>query len=129
VLLRQRVHDEVCERGYNSEIGSFVQSYGRERARCEPAADGDDGIPAAVGSAHPRHHRGDSSAACSSTGFCFVTTPGPVSMELPPGEGAFLACTLWLADAYVLLGRADDARRVFERLLTLRNDVGLLSEE
>ena len=46
-----------------------------------------------------------------------------------PGEGAFLACSFWLADAYVMLGRADDARRLFERLLSLRNDVGLLAEE
>jgi hypothetical protein len=49
--------------------------------------------------------------------------------NLPPGEGAFLACSFWLADAYVMLGRMDDARRLFERLLALRNDVGLLAEE
>jgi GH15 family glucan-1,4-alpha-glucosidase len=48
---------------------------------------------------------------------------------LPPGEGAFLPCSFWLANAYVLLGRIDDARRLFERLLGLCNDVGLLSEE
>ena len=48
---------------------------------------------------------------------------------LPPGEGAFLACSFWLADNYVLMGRHDDARRLFEHLLSLRNDVGLLAEE
>ena len=48
---------------------------------------------------------------------------------LPPGEGAFLPCSFWLANAYVILGRSDDARRLFERLLGLCNDVGLLSEE
>jgi GH15 family glucan-1,4-alpha-glucosidase len=48
---------------------------------------------------------------------------------LPPGEGAFLACSFWLVDCYVLLGRHDEARALFERLLTLRNDVGLLAEE
>ena len=48
---------------------------------------------------------------------------------LPPGEGAFLACTFWLAQNYALMGRRDEARDVFERLLGLCNDVGLLSEE
>jgi GH15 family glucan-1,4-alpha-glucosidase len=48
---------------------------------------------------------------------------------LPPGEGAFLPCTFWLADNLELLGRHDDALRLFERLLGLRNEVGLLSEE
>jgi GH15 family glucan-1,4-alpha-glucosidase len=48
---------------------------------------------------------------------------------LPGGEGAFLACSFWLADAYVLLKRVDDAKRLFTRLLGLRNDVGLLAEE
>jgi GH15 family glucan-1,4-alpha-glucosidase len=48
---------------------------------------------------------------------------------LPPGEGVFLACSFWLADAYYLLGRTEEAEQLFERLLDLRNDVGLLSEE
>jgi len=63
----------------------------------------------------------------------FVRRYHPAASEavdgLPPGEGAFLPCTFWLADNLVLLGRRDDARRMFERLLALRNDVGLLSEE
>jgi len=48
---------------------------------------------------------------------------------LPPGEGAFLACSFWLADAYTLQGRVADAERLFRRLIGLRNDLGLLSEE
>ena len=48
---------------------------------------------------------------------------------LPRGEGAFLLCTFWLADNYALTGRSDDARRIFENLLSIRNDIGLLAEE
>ena len=55
-------------------------------------------------------------------------SPRPV-YGLPPGEGAFLACTFWLADNYSLMGRTEEATEVFERLLSLRNDLGLLAEE
>jgi GH15 family glucan-1,4-alpha-glucosidase len=48
---------------------------------------------------------------------------------LPPGEGMFLACSFWLVDAYTMIGRHDEATKLFERLLALRNDLGLLSEE
>jgi GH15 family glucan-1,4-alpha-glucosidase len=57
----------------------------------------------------------------------YSTTPGVDG--LPPGEAAFLVCTFWLADCLALLGRQAEATQVFERLLALRNDVGLLSEE
>ena len=50
-------------------------------------------------------------------------------MDYPPGEGVFLACSFWLADNYVLQGRLEEARALFEKLLSLRNDVGLLAEE
>jgi len=62
-------------------------------------------------------------------GFVARYDTGRTDDGLPPGEGTFLACTFWLADAYVLTGRMDDARRLFERLLAIRNDVGLLAEE
>ena len=72
---------------------------------------------------------GDRARACWSTASCCATTPSTRDDGLPPGEGAFLACSFWLVDAYVLQGRCDDARALFERLLALRNDVGLLAEE
>ena len=126
--LRQRVHDEVCERGYNAEIGSFVQSYGAKELDASLL------LMATTGFLPPSDPRIRGTIEAIERrllvdGFLLRYDTGTGVDGLPPGEGAFLACTFWLADAYVLLGRADDARRVFERLLTLRNDVGLLSEE
>ena len=62
-------------------------------------------------------------------GFVLRYDTGTEVDGLPPGEGAFLACSFWLVDNYVLLGRYDEAGALFERLLALRNDVGLLAEE
>jgi GH15 family glucan-1,4-alpha-glucosidase len=62
-------------------------------------------------------------------GFVMRYDGATTSDGLPPGEGAFLACSFWLVDAYVLQNRLPEARRLFDRLLELRNDVGLLSEE
>jgi GH15 family glucan-1,4-alpha-glucosidase len=63
-----------------------------------------------------------------SDGFVRRYAPDPEVDGLPAGEGVFLLCTFWLADCLALIGRHADARRTFERLLAVRNDVGLLSE-
>jgi GH15 family glucan-1,4-alpha-glucosidase len=62
-------------------------------------------------------------------GFVMRHDPAEVETGLVRGEGAFLACSFWLADAYMLIGREEEARRLLERLLALRNELGLLSEE
>ena len=100
----------------------------RQGARREPPHDGAGRLPAAERSPH----QGTVAAIereLVRDGFVarYPTTPGIDG--LPPGEGTFLACSFWLADNLALLGRRDDARRCFERLLALRTDVGLLAEE
>ncbi len=126
--IQQTIHAEVCERGYDARRGSFVQAYGSDQLDASllllpttgflPASD-----PRVVGTidAIARELVTDGLVARYDTR---ATNDG-----LPPGEGTFLACSFWLADAYVLLGRLDEARSLFERLLALRNDVGLLAEE
>ncbi len=127
--LRDAIHDEVCRHGFDRELGSFVQCLRREGARRQPAA-------AAGRSASCRRTIRGSRGTIAAIerdlmvdGFVLRYDTRTTDDGLPPGEGAFLACSFWLADAYVMLGRLDDARRLFERLLALRNDLGLLSEE
>jgi len=126
--VRDVIHAEVCRKGYSDERGSFVQSYGANELDASllmiplvgflPASD-----PRMAGTvaAIERHLLRD--------GFVARYTTASSVDGLPPGEGAFLPCTFWLADNYMLLGRKAEARNLFERLLSLRNDVGLLSEE
>jgi GH15 family glucan-1,4-alpha-glucosidase len=126
--LRRRIHEEVCARGFDREAGSFVQSYDSKHLDASLLLIPTTGfLPAS----DPRV-RGTIEAVERSLfvdGFVARYDTHRVDDGLPPGEGAFLACSFWLADAFLLLGRAADARRLFERLLALRNDVGLLSEE
>jgi GH15 family glucan-1,4-alpha-glucosidase len=126
--LRAQIHAEVCERAYDKERNTFVQAYGGKPLDASLLL-----IPA-VGflPAHDPRVRGTVEAIERELlvdGFVLRYRTEQTVDGLPPGEGAFLACSFWLADAYVLLGRVDDAHRLFERLLALRNDVGLLSEE
>ena len=126
--VRQAIHDDVCRNGWNAGKQSFVQAYGSD------ALDAACLLMAQVGFIAPNDPR-------------FIGTVAAIERELlhdglvrryrhdqtddgiADDEGVFLACSFWLADAYVLLDRNDDAERLFERLLSLRNDLGLLSEQ
>lgn len=126
--LREVIHADVCERGYDSARNTFVQAYGGRLLDASLLL-----IPA-VGflPAEDPRVRGTVEAIERELvvdGFVLRYDTERTVDGLPPGEGAFLACSFWLVDAYVLMGRIDDARRLFERLLALRNDIGLLSEE
>jgi GH15 family glucan-1,4-alpha-glucosidase len=126
--LRADIHAEVCERGFNPTVGAFVQAYGSKHLDASALL-----IPA-VGFLPPDDARVQSTVEAIErrlvrNGFVLRYDTAATEDGLPPGEGAFLACSFWLADAYILLGREEDARRLFERLLALRNDLGLLSEE
>ena len=126
--LRDEVHRDVCTKGYDPDRGAFVQYYGGRELDASlllmpqvgflPASD-----PRVAGTVAAIEKE------LGQSGFVRRYTTAEAVDGLPPGEGAFLLCTFWLADAYVLMGRHDQARRLFERLLGLQNDVGLLAEE
>jgi GH15 family glucan-1,4-alpha-glucosidase len=125
--IRDEIHADVCRHGYDATRNSFVQSYGSRELDASlllipmvgflPAGD-----PRVVGTVAAVERE------LVRDGFVMRYRAADVD-GLPPGEGAFLACTFWLADAYLLAGRRAEAARLFERLLGLRNDVGLLAEE
>jgi GH15 family glucan-1,4-alpha-glucosidase len=126
--LRAEIHAEVCARAYDSTRNTFVQAYGAKLLDASLLL-----IPAVgfLPVEDPRV-RGTIEAIereLMVDGFVLRYDTNRTDDGLPPGEGAFLACSFWLADAYMLIGRLADARRLFERLLALQNDVGLLSEE
>ena len=128
--LRDAIHQEVCEKGWNASVGAFVQYYGSTELDASllmmalvgflPASD-----PRVRGTVHAIERD------LVVDGFVLRYHPrGSETVDgLPPGEGTFLPCTFWLADNLVLLGREDDATRICEQLLGVCNDVGLLAEE
>ncbi|MFD9933445.1 glycoside hydrolase family 15 protein [Streptomyces massasporeus] len=128
--LRDEVHEEVCEKGYDAERNTFTQSYGSRELDAALLL-----IPR-VGFLPPDDPRviGTIDAVreelAHGGGFLrrYSTDDGEVD-GLPGGEGAFLVCSFWLADALYMTGRTKEARELFERLAGLANDVGLLSEE
>ena len=126
--LRDRIHTEACERGFDRERGTFVQYYGAAVTDASllmipqvgflPASD-----PRVLGTVKAIEKE------LLHDGFVHRYPTHPDVDGLPPGEGAFLACTFWLADNLALQGRREEAREIFERLTGLRNDVGLLAEQ
>jgi GH15 family glucan-1,4-alpha-glucosidase len=126
--IRATIHQEVCEYGFDAKQNAFVQYFGATALDASLLQ-----IPL-VGflPADDERVRGTVAAIERSllhNGLVLRYDTGEGTDGLPPGEGAFLACSFWLADNYALAGRIDEARAMFERLLTLRNDVGLLAEE
>ncbi|HEV2132165.1 MAG TPA: glycoside hydrolase family 15 protein, partial [Longimicrobiaceae bacterium] len=126
--LRERIHAEVCRNGYDPDLGSFVQSYGSKQLDASLLL-----LPL-VGFLPPEDPRVRGTVEAIERrlvvdGLVLRYDTAATDDGLTPGEGAFLACSFWLADNLVMIGRHEDARRLFERLLALRNDVGLLAEE
>ena len=125
---RDMLHEEICEKGFNKELNAFTQSYGSDVLDAACLRIGMVGFlpmddPRIVGTINAIQQK--------------LTVDGFVrryfAEETPDGlsgsEGAFLACSFWLVTCLYLIGREDEAREIFEKLLALRNDVGLLSEE
>jgi GH15 family glucan-1,4-alpha-glucosidase len=126
--IRDRIHDEVCERGFDPAQGSFVQYYG------STALDASLLLIPIVGFLPPDDARVRGTLAAIERqllqdGFVMRYRTESGTDGLPVGEGVFLACSFWLVDNYVLQERYDDARTLFARLVSLCNDVGLLAEE
>jgi len=127
--IRDRIHADICANGFDAQENTFVESYGSKMLDASLLL-----LPA-VGFLKPDDPRIAGTIAAIERrmmpdGFVLRHDPQePHDDEVQPIEGAFLACTLWLADAYVLLGRVDDARKLFVRVRDIANDVGLLSEE
>jgi GH15 family glucan-1,4-alpha-glucosidase len=128
VKLRSDLHDEVCRLGFSRELNSFVQYYGSKELDASLL------ILPLVGFLPPEDPRIQGTVAAIEKN---LMQDGLVSRYrtkssvdgLSGGEGAFLACSFWMVDNYVLQNRIDEARSLFEHLLSLRNDVGLLAEE
>jgi GH15 family glucan-1,4-alpha-glucosidase len=126
--LRARIHADVCRNGWSARRNSFVQRYGGEELDAAlllvptvgflPPDD-----PRVVGTVEAIRRE------LTSDGFVLRYRPETGVDGLAGGEGAFLPCSFWLADALALMGRRDEAAELFERLLGIRNDVGLLAEE
>ncbi|WP_329027358.1 glycoside hydrolase family 15 protein [Streptomyces sp. NBC_00690] len=130
--LREDIHRDVCDKGYDPERNTFTQSYGSKELDASLLL-----IPQ-MGFLPPDDKRviGTIEAIqrelSTEDGFVlrYPTAGADAGVDgLAGDEGAFLACSFWLADDLAMIGRVDEARKLFEKLLSLRNDLGLLAEE
>ena len=126
--LRDEICEEVCTKGFDPELGTFVQFYGAKHLDASLLL-----IPS-VGFLPVTDPRMEGTIAAIErrllrNGFVMRYDTDETDDGLPPGEGAFLACSFWLVDVFILQNRLADAERLFRRLVALRNDLGLLSEE
>jgi GH15 family glucan-1,4-alpha-glucosidase len=126
--LRDEIHASVCQHGFNPQLNSFVQYYGCDETDASLLM-----LPL-VGFLKPDDPRLRGTVELVErtllrAGFVERYQTHSDVDGLPPGEGSFLPCSFWLADNYWLLGRKDEARDLFERLIGLTNDVGLIAEE
>jgi len=126
--LRATIHADICEHGFNAQKNSFVQYYGGK------ALDASLLLMPQTGFLPPNDPRVAGTIAAIESellqdGLVLRYSTNSTNDGLDGAEGAFLVCSFWLADAYVLCGQRDKAIAIFERLLRLRNDLGLLSEE
>jgi GH15 family glucan-1,4-alpha-glucosidase len=126
--IRREIHAEVCAKGFHPERRAFTQAYG------STALDAALLMLPLVGFVRPDDPRMVATVEAIERdlvheGFVRRYHTDVTEDGLPPGEGVFLLCSFWLADNYALMGRERDARTLFERLLALQNDVGLLSEQ
>ena len=123
------IHADVCEKAYDAKRNTFVQSYGSDALDAALLMMG----PAGFLPADDPRMQGTIAAiekALLRNGFLYRTTADPeTAAKHAEPEGAFLACNFWLVDNYVIQGRIDEARTLFERLIGVANDVGMLSEE
>jgi len=126
--LRETIHRDVCDKGFDPGQNSFVEAYG------ERVLDASILLMPSVGFLPPSDSRVVGTLAAVEKylmrdGFVLRHDPRRVTEEKEPIEGAFLACTLWLADAHLLAGHVEKAETLFDRVLEVANDLGLLAEE
>ncbi len=125
--IRQKIHDEVCEKGWNEEVGAFTQSYGSSSMDASILLMPLTGF---LPPDDPRIRKTVEAVERTLMKDGFIQRYVPDSSDgLKGSEGAFIACSFWFVDNLVLIGRKDDARATFERLISIATDLGFLSEE